>query len=249
MAERITDRDRAEVAALADGSLPAQRRAAVEARIAGSPELGGLLARQRTAIQAIRAAGGPAPSALRARIEARTPVRRWRVAAGVGVAAAAAAAVIVLLLPSGAPEAPSVAEAARLAAREPTGPAPGRYDDVDTLLAREVDGIRFPRWAKRFGWPATGERTDRLGGRRAVTVFYARRGHRIAYTIVSGRALREPRARPVVVEGTEFRVVGEQTQVVTWRRKGHTCVLSGRGVTAGSLLALSSWRAGGDLAY
>ena len=246
----IRERDRADVAALADGSLPAERRAAVQARIAGSHELRGLFARQRTAVQAIRAAAGPAPQSLRERIASRPAPVRWRVAAAIGAAAAAAALALALLLPAGTPESPTVVQAARLAAKAPTAPAPGRYDDVKTLLAREVNGVRFPRWAVRFGWRATGERSDRLGGRRAVTVFYARAGRRIGYTIVSGDALRAPRAqRRVVLGETEFRVLGEGTHAVTWRRKGHTCVLSGRGVGGRELLALASWRAGGDLAY
>jgi hypothetical protein len=33
--------------------------------------------------------------------------------------------------------------------------------------------------------------------------------------------------------------------VVTWRRSGHTCVLSGPGVSASSLQALAAWTAPG----
>jgi hypothetical protein len=218
-----------------------QLRANVVPRFKERPdELRELLARQRTAIHAIRRAAGPAPDGLRARIGATLPMRRWRPAAAIAAAAAAAALVLVLLLPSGAPEAPSVAEAARLADKEPTDPPPDPQAGHDTVLARQVGGIRFPRWEPRFGWRATGERTDRLDGRRAVTVFYARRGSRIAYTIVAGRPLPAPRGARVVRDGTEFRFLGAS---VTWRRKGHTCVLSGRDVPAGSLLNLASWRA------
>ena len=38
-------------------------------------------------------------------------------------------------------------------------------------------------------------------------------------------------------------------QVVTWLRKGHTCVLSGVGVSRGQLLQLATWRAHGELPY
>jgi hypothetical protein len=90
----------AELAALADGSLPPGRRAALEARVAASSELADRLAEQERAVMLTRAASAEvdAPTALRARIEAqrragRTPVSRRLVAVG---AAAAVAAVVVI---------------------------------------------------------------------------------------------------------------------------------------------------------
>jgi hypothetical protein len=254
--DRPSHRDRADVAALADGSLPPERRAEVEARVASSPALAGLLERQRLALRAVRGAAGPAPAGLRARIEAARPgaarVRRGRgrLAAGLAAAVLASALVLELVLPGGAPESPSVSEAAALAARPASAPAPGRYDEAP-LLTREVEGVRFPRWQERFGWRATGARVDRLDGRRAVTVFYTRGGRRVAYTIVSGRALPVPRrADPTTRAGTELATLtGGGRTVVTWRRRGRTCVLSGDRVAPDTLLALASWRGAGRVAY
>jgi hypothetical protein len=90
----------AELAALADGSLPPGRRAALEARVAASSELADRLAEQERAVMLTRAASAEvdAPTALRARIEAqrqarRTPVSRRLVA--IGEAGAVAAVVVI----------------------------------------------------------------------------------------------------------------------------------------------------------
>jgi Anti-sigma-K factor rskA len=92
--------DEAELAALADGSLAPERRAALEARVEASPELAERLAEQRRAVAFAQGAAAEveAPAALRARIEAqrgarRAPARRRLVA----VAAAGAAALAVVL--------------------------------------------------------------------------------------------------------------------------------------------------------
>src|SRR5215468_5436635 len=78
---RADDREIPELAALADGSLEPERRAALEARVAASPELADRLAEQQRAValarSAIEAVG--APASLRAQIErgrrtARAPV-------------------------------------------------------------------------------------------------------------------------------------------------------------------------------
>jgi hypothetical protein len=239
------DRDLADVAALADGSLPEERRAEVERRVAASAELTELLARQRRALDAVRSASGPAPARLRARLERRPAPRRRPVrglAAGLA-AAAAAAAVALLLVPGGGPEAPTVAEAAALALREPTTGPPGRYDDAP-LLDHEIGGIRFPRWEERFGWSASGARSDRLQGHDAVTVYYVDRGRRIAYTIVDGRALPRPPAQSSHQGGITFHFLRSGArEVVTWRRKGRTCILSGAAVPRRELVALAAWRA------
>jgi anti-sigma factor RsiW len=115
----------AELAALADGSLSPERRAALEARVAASSELAGLLAEQERAVSLARSAVAEveAPAALRARIDAQRPVRRVpaRRLALIGAAATAvlALAVGLTVFESGAP-------AERLgAALAPTSLAPG----------------------------------------------------------------------------------------------------------------------------
>lgn len=72
------DDDLAELAALADGSLDPRRRAAAEARIAGSAELAALLAEQKRALALTRSAAQSvdAPAGLRARVAAERRPRR-----------------------------------------------------------------------------------------------------------------------------------------------------------------------------
>ena len=86
-----------------------------------------------------------------------------------------------------------------------------------------------------------------------TTVFYRNGAKRIAYTIVSGRSL-SPGTSPVRTltlartELTTFSTTGEQ-HIVTWTRRGHTCVLSGQGVPLKALLKLATWRAHGQIPY
>jgi anti-sigma factor RsiW len=93
------DLEVAELAALADGSLEPERRAALEARVAASPELADRLAEQRQAVTLMRsvAAEVEAPASLRARVDAaRRPrgglmPRRLVLAGAVATAALAVA--------------------------------------------------------------------------------------------------------------------------------------------------------------
>src|SRR5215216_6012925 len=100
-------RETAELAALADGSLAPDRRAALEARVAASPELADRLAEQERAVALAQSAAAEveAPAALRARIEAqrrprRVPVSRRLVLSGAVAAAVFAVAVGVAVLRS-----------------------------------------------------------------------------------------------------------------------------------------------------
>jgi anti-sigma-K factor RskA len=99
-------REIAELAALADGSLPADRRGELEERVAGSEELAGRLAEQQRAVALSQSAAAEvkAPEALRARIEAqrhaRPARRRRRVLVGGLAAAAVAGAVAIGLIVS-----------------------------------------------------------------------------------------------------------------------------------------------------
>jgi hypothetical protein len=86
-----------ELAALADGSLKPERRAALEARVAASPELADRLAEQQRAValarSAVEAVG--APASLRSRIEreraGRAPVSHRAFLAGAAATTAALA--------------------------------------------------------------------------------------------------------------------------------------------------------------
>ena len=100
----------AELAALADGSLAPERRAALEARVATSSELADRLVEQQRAVALAGSAvnGVEAPAALRARIDAQRRVRRVRVPRrlvliGTPAIAALAVAIGVVVIGSGPP--------------------------------------------------------------------------------------------------------------------------------------------------
>ena len=90
----------AELAALADGSLPQEQREALEARIAASQELASQLDEQRRAVALLQsaAAGVEAPASLRATVDGmeRVRARHTHSTRRLVLAGAAAAAVIVV---------------------------------------------------------------------------------------------------------------------------------------------------------
>ena len=90
----------AELAALADGSLPPERRAVLEARVAASSELADRLAEQERAVTLTRTASAEveAPPALRARIQAQRRPRRMPVSRRLGAGGAAAAVAVVVVI-------------------------------------------------------------------------------------------------------------------------------------------------------
>jgi hypothetical protein len=245
-------RELAELSALADGSLDPARREEVEARINASPELSALYERERRVVQLLQASNAEvrAPAGLRARIEAERPSRtvrtRRRVVFGGSLAAglAAVALALVLLLPGGAPGAPSVSQAASLAWLGSAAPPPGVDPDNPVKLGRNIEQVYFPNW-RPVGWVASGQRTDRINGRKAATVYYLK-NREIAYTIVAAPTLDAPVAQVSVVKGTVLRTVRMDGRlVVTWQRDGHTCVLSGVGVPAITLQRLAAYEVPG----
>src|SRR5690348_6136370 len=157
--EQPTERD---LAALADGSLPAARRVRVERAVAASPELQAIVAAQRQALAAIHdAASEQAPAALRARLELmRGPSRSRRrarprvrlpsfglariIPAGAIVAAAVIAALVITL--GGGVSTPTVAQASVLATRPIAAPAPVHRGDDPTLAGLRAGGLSFPYW-------------------------------------------------------------------------------------------------------
>ena len=262
--EQPTERD---LAALADGSLPAARRVRVERAVAASPELQAIVASQRQALAAIHdAASEQAPAALRARLELmRGPSRGRRrarprvrvpsfglarvIPAGAIVAAAVIAALVITL--GGGVSTPTVAQASVLATRPIVAPAPVHRGDAPTLAGLRAGGLSYPYWEDRFGLRAVGVRHDRLNGRPATTVFYRSGNQRVAYTIVTGSAL--PAGAPSrrgVWNGVAVRTLDAHgMRVATWLRHGHSCVLSGRHVSYSLLVDLASWRADGQIPY
>jgi anti-sigma factor RsiW len=97
---RRREDETAQLAALADGSLAPDRRAAAEARVAASPELAERLAEQERAVAYARqaAADVEAPAGLRRRIEAQSRVSRAWAPGRVAFAGAAAIAVVAVAI-------------------------------------------------------------------------------------------------------------------------------------------------------
>jgi hypothetical protein len=207
-------------------------------------ELADVLREQEAELAVIRSRSEQAPPRLRAWLAnelARTRVtRRRRLAVAAACATAVALAITLLIALPGGGEKVSVADAAAAGARPATEPPPATSRN-EYLLARSVERVPFPSWRK-FGWRAVGARRDRIDGRTAETVFYERRGRKVAYTIVSGSPLpRGDGARTVRARVDFGRLTLDGRAVVTWQRKGHTCVLSGTGVPHEQLLRIASW--------
>jgi hypothetical protein len=162
-ADEDGDREIAELAALADGSLEQERRDALEARVAASSELADQLAEQQRAVALTRSAAEEveAPAALRARVETQRRSRRGRapgrfVLAGAATTAAlvAVVALAVSVLGSG-----TSAESFHVALA-PTDLAPGATGEATLTKTTsgwriELDATGLPRLdAGRFyeGW-------------------------------------------------------------------------------------------------
>ena len=134
-------RELAELAALADGTLTEERRAALEARVEFSPELAAQLEEQERALALTRGAAAEveAPPRLRARIEAPGRAQQPRRVALIGVVAATAAVAAVAL-----GSALSRSEQSREqfhAALGPTGVVPGARGAA--TLTRTASGWRI----------------------------------------------------------------------------------------------------------
>jgi hypothetical protein len=258
----------ADLAALADGTLPAARCEQLLAQVADSPDLAAELERQRRAVAIMRTLESvEAPSLLRRSIQTltageaepasarppsahrrrRTVPLRLQAGAAVALAAAAVVAVVLALTTGGssAPTAaPTVLQASSSALRPSTQPPPAQSRHNPNLLAASAAGIAFPYWGDRFGWQTAGARTDTLAGRTVTTVFYTHRGAgRVWYSIVSGAALPVPVGGATIERhSVSFHVVrAANPTVVTWREAGHTCILTARAVDAGTLVRLATW--------
>jgi anti-sigma factor RsiW len=240
----------AEISALADGTLDAKKAPAVRELISRSPELSRRYERELRAVAALRLVRSDrAPARLRVGLAARPArirERRPRLIYGGALAGAVAAVVaaLVLLLPGGAPGAPSVSQAAALALRGPAMGGPlADQTHGRTRLRQDVEEVYFPNWSA-IGWRSIGQRVDRLGNRLAVTVYYERANRQIAYTILAAPALGRPASAKSWMHGVELQSFSSHGRLaVTWRRFGHTCVLSGSGVSASVLSSLAAGNA------
>jgi hypothetical protein len=251
MEDQMTDEPhpQAELARLADGSLPAPRLSELRADVDESPDLAAALAEQQRAVSLLRALDQPAPESLRGRVQELTnpprasaaPQRRRAfVLPGATVLAVAVAALVVLV--QGGTSAPTVPQTVHLALAASTMPSPSEDSSHRDLLSLRVDGIPFPYYERTIGWQTAGSRTDTLGGRRVVTVFYtAPHGSRVGYAIVSGAPLASTTGSSEELQGHRFtlRQVGS-ARLVTWLRSGHTCVIAGSRVSYRTLLSLAT---------
>jgi hypothetical protein len=206
---------------------------------ADRPEIRRQVDAQRRVAQELRTGGPAVPDRLITAVEAKVldaygphtahPRRTWRPALAVGGLAALCAAILIVAVGGGGGGRPSIPTAAALAFAPSTGPAPGVQSPK--LLDASYGGVTFPNYQK-FAVPPTGTRTDRIGGRPALTVFYRLPdGTRLSYTVFSGKAVPLPAGvRDVVFEGVPLRLLRTSSglSVVTLVRHGRTCVLAAR---------------------
>jgi hypothetical protein len=250
--QRDIERD---LARFADGTLAPERARELEAQVDESPELSALLAEQRAALAVVHSLDDSAPMALRERVQAlsegkapRRKARRYGVIGALTSAAAAIAIALAVIVGTGA-SGPTLSDAAAFTLKPALGPAPGH--SFDGTLDLEVDGVPYPYWQDEYGWHATGSRIDKIDGRQATTVFYSKGSRRIGYTIVTGKPVDVPGSAKVTVRhGTRFRSVPFRgATVLTWERRGHSCILSGINVSGARLLKLAAWKDAGELPY
>ncbi len=164
----------------------------------------------------------------------------WRPAIALAATAAVCAAIVIAVLGTGGGSSPSIPAAAALAFARSTGPAPSASSA--TLLDASYGGVTYPNYAK-LSVPPTGTRTDRIGGRPALTVFYRLPdGTPLSYTVFSGKAVPLPSGvRNVVFHGVPLREFSTPSglSVVTLVRYGRTCVLAAR-TAPDNVLALAA---------
>lgn len=173
---------------------------------------------------------------------------RARFGVAATVAAGLAAAALAVGLSGGGSSGLTVEKAAALTLSHATMAAPRESSANHAQLDASVEGVAFPYWRERFGWRSAGARVDRVAGRSVTTVFYTdSAGRSIGYAIASGRA---PQLSGATIRwsssGVPYSVSTQDgATVVAWPRKGHLCVVSGRGVDAATLLRLAGWRHAG----
>lgn len=249
MEEQMSDEPQfpeAELARLADGTLPGKRAAQLRGQLADSTELQHALAEQERALALVRTASGTAaPASLRGwldeRARATAPTRqRPRLAFALpAIAAAVVVVVTVAVLASGGSSAPTLDQTTQLALASASGPKPSVSPGNPAVLTDTAAGIPVPNWGPA-GFRPTGARVDTVAGRTIMTVFYADpHGNRVGYAIVGGAPIAVKGGMAQEIGGVQynFLTVG-RAHLVTWVQSGHTCVVAGRTVSPGVLLRL-----------
>ncbi|HLW96465.1 MAG TPA: hypothetical protein VKS25_13900 [Solirubrobacteraceae bacterium] len=210
------------------------------------PESGHEAADERRIAELLRAVEARAPATLHAFTEqlvadrqprTRSPRRRRRIIIIDSLALAGAAVAVVLALVFGTGNSPPTAiRTARIALASANGPAPR------TLVAAGTT-ITFPDWTAR-GWPTSGSRSDRLGGRTVTTEYYRAypaASEAIGYSIVSGAPVSWGKSGRVVARNHGDYILLESggANIVAWVQEGHTCVLASKTASDATLLQLA----------
>lgn len=257
MEEKMTDDSQfpeAELARLADGSLPESREAELREELSRRPELASSLAEQERAMTMVRSDDTPAPASLHRWVQEQTaaatprrsrprlPKIRWSVLIPVATTALAVAVIaLVVVIGNSGTTNPDLHQATSLALSTPTAPAPAETTGAAHTLDVSAGGLPFPYWGRTIGWRASGLRTDKISGRPTVTVFYRRLGHTVGYTIVTGAPLPVNGGSTVTRGGVPYTFIRQgSARSVTWVRGNHTCVIAGRWVTNITLLKLAT---------
>ena len=241
----------AELARLADGSLPEASAAELSEQVGRSPALASALAQQQRALAIVSSVQQPAPDSLHRWLDEQTQPAaqrrsrrpRLRLAFAMPLATALAAVVVLaLVLAGGGSSAPTLQQTTHLALAAAVYPAPGEARGNPGALSDSAGGIPFPYWDRTLGWHAVGSRVDKLRGRTVITVFYTGAdGRRVGYAIVSGAPLKVSGGVSSTDGGVKYTLLRYGTaRLVTWERNGHTCVIAGRTVSNWTLLRLAT---------
>lgn len=152
--------------------------------------------------------------------------KRWFVLGG-GFATACLVLIVVFL--STGQKNPSVQSVAALANRQKNAPAPGVDTTNPERLNISISGLNFPTWENQ-GWKATGTLKTTFSGRKTTSVIYkTQRGDTVVYTIVAGSSLPVGVDTQTVTGNAGIQVASFQKNgltVITWKRKGRTCIVS-----------------------
>ena len=206
---------------------------------ADRPEIRRQVAAERRVAEELRAGGPTPPDRLITSVEAKRhqaygskQARRrntWLPVAAAAGLAVVAAVVVIAAVGGGGSKGPSIPAAAQLAFAPSTGGAPATKSA--SFLDVSYGGVTYPNYHK-FSVPPTGTRTDRIGGRPALTVFYRLPdGTPLSYTVFSGKAVPLPKdTKSVTYEGVPLKTFTTSSglSVVTLVRHGRTCVLAAK---------------------
>jgi hypothetical protein len=232
-------------------------------RRADDPALTKVVERQRRVALSLSSAGPATPPGLAARLASlehaaeephrsrafRVPLgTSWQpraVAAVVGALALCAALVVLVT---------SASSGGRLAATRVadlwTLPATSNAVHPSTSAGAELDvsfhGTPYPAYRDREGWHAVGRRSDYVGGKTALTVFYATGARRAAYTVIAGTHVSVPAsAMRFVADGVQLAEFNDHGRwIVVFRNHGNSCVLTAAQRERTWLVKLAVWRQG-----